>query len=131
MDRRRISSGTAWESRVGYSRAVRVGDRVLVSGTVAVDEDGEPVAPGDPEAQTRHALETVVDALGDAGADRDDVVRTRMYVTDTDDWRAVADVHAEFFATVRPASTLVEVSGLVGPEYLVEVEAEAVVPDET
>lgn len=129
MDRRRISSGTEWESSVGYSRAVRVGDRVLVSGTVAVDEGGDPVAPGDPVAQTRHALETVVDALEASGAGRDDVVRTRMYVRDTDDWESVTGVHAEFFADVRPASTLVEVSGLVGPEYVVEVEAEAVVPD--
>lgn len=129
MDRRRISSGTAWESRVGYSRAVRVGDRVLVSGTVAVDGDGDPVAPGDPEAQTRHTLETVVDALEAAGAGLEDVVRTRMYVADAGDWEVVGEVHGEFFADVRPASTLVEVSGLVGSEYVVEIEAEAVVPD--
>jgi enamine deaminase RidA (YjgF/YER057c/UK114 family) len=126
MDRQRISSGTAWEPRVGYSRAVRVGDRVLVSGTTATDSDGDPVAPGDPEAQTRRALEIVVDAVEAADGSREDVVRTRLYVTDVDDWEVVGDVHAEFFEDVRPAATMVEVSSLIGPEYVVEVEAEAV-----
>ena len=127
MDRQRVNTGTEWEPRVGYSRAVRVGDRILVSGTTATDDDGNPFAPGDPEAQTRRALEIVVDAIEEAGGAREDVVRTRMYVTDADDWEAVGDVHGEFFGDVRPAATLVEVSSLVGPEYVVEVEAEAVV----
>lgn len=130
MERRRVSSGTEWEPRVGYSRAVRVGDRVLVSGTTATDEDGDPVAPGEPEPQTRRALESIVDALEAAGASREHVVRTRIYVTDADDWESIGSVHETFFGEVRPASTMVEVSGLIGPEYVVEIEAEAVVPDE-
>lgn len=130
MARRRVSTESEWESRVGYSRAIRAGDRVLVSGTTATDDEGNPVAPGDAEVQTRRALETVVDALESAGAEREHVVRTRTYVTDVDDWETVGDVHAEFFADVRPAATLVEVSSLVGPKYVVEIEAEAVVPDQ-
>lgn len=127
MDRQRVSTGTEWEPRVGYSRAVRVGDRILVSGTTATDDDGEPVAPGDPEAQTRRALEKVVDAIETTGGRREDVVRTRMYVTDADDWETVGRVHGEFFDDVRPVSTMVEVSSLIGPEFVVEVEAEAVI----
>jgi len=130
MDRQHVSTGTEWEPRVGYSRAVRVGDRALVSGTTATDADGDPVAPGDPERQTRRALEIVVDALEEAGAAREEVVRTRLYVTDADDWETVGDVHGEFFGDVRPASTMVEVSSLIGPEYVVEVEAEAIVDGE-
>jgi enamine deaminase RidA (YjgF/YER057c/UK114 family) len=129
MERKRVTTGTEWEPRVGYSRAVRIGDRILVSGTTATDEDGDPVAPGDPAAQMRRALETVVDAIEAAGGTREHVVRTRLYVTDADDWEAVGEVHREFFGDVRPASTMVEVSGLLGPEYVVEIEAEAVVPD--
>lgn len=127
MERNRVSTGTEWEPKVGYSRAVAVGNRILVSGTTATDEDGDPVAPGDPERQTRRALEIVVDAIEDAGGRREDVVRTRMYVVDADDWETVGEVHGEFFGDVRPASTMVEVSSLIGPEYVVEVEAEAVV----
>ncbi|MCY4729552.1 RidA family protein [Natronomonas gomsonensis] len=127
MERNRISTGTEWEPKVGYSRAMCVGDRILVSGTTATDEDGDPVAPGDPERQTRRALEIVVDAIEDAGGRREDVVRTRMYVVDADDWETIGEVHGEFFGDVRPASTMVEVSSLIGPEYVVEVEAEAVV----
>ena len=130
MDRERVSTGTEWESRVGYSRAVRVGDRILVSWTTATDEHGDPVAPGDPEAQTRRALEIVVEAIEAAGGSREDVVRTRLYVTHVDDWEVVGDVHGEFFGDVEPAATMVEVSGLIGPEYVVEVEAEAVLPGE-
>jgi len=130
MDRQRVSTGTEWEPRVGYSRAVRVGDRILVSGTTATDESGDPVAPGDPAAQTRQVLETVVEAIEAAGGRREHVVRTRMYVTDADDWETVGEVHGEFFGDVRPASSMVEVSSLIGPEYVVEIEAEAVVSDE-
>ncbi len=129
MDRHHVATGTEWEPRVGYSRAVRVGDRILVSGTTATD-DGDPVAPGDPEAQTRHALETVVGAIEAAGGEREHVVRTRMCVTDADDWERVGEVHGEFFGDVRPASSMVEVSRLIGSEYVVEIEAEAVVPDD-
>lgn len=127
MERRRVSSGTEWEPRVGYSRAVRVGDRVLVSGTTATDDDGDVVAPGDPVAQTRRALENVVDALDEAEATVDDVVRTRLFLTDAGQWEAVGEVHREFFGDVRPASTMVEISRLVDPDLVVEVEAEAVV----
>lgn len=125
MDRQRVSSDTEWEPRVGYSRAVRVGDRILVSGTTATDDDGDPIAPGDAERQTRRALEIVVDAIEEAGGTREDVVRTRMYVTDVDDWETIGDVHGEFFSDVRPAATMVEVSNLISPEYVVEIEAEA------
>lgn len=132
MERRHVSSGTEWEPRVGYSRAVRVGDggdgdRVLVSGTTATDEDGEVVAPGDPATQTHKALENVVTALAEAGATVGDVVRTRVFVTDADDWETVGEAHGEFFGGVRPAATMVEVSGLVDGDLVVEVEAEAVV----
>jgi len=130
MDRTRVTTGTEWEPRVGYSRAVRVGDRILVSGTTATDEHGDPVAPGDPAVQTRQAIETVIDAIEAAGGSRTDVVRTRLYVTDADDWETVGEVHGEFFDDVRPASSMVEVSSLIEPEYVVEVEAEAVVPDD-
>lgn len=127
MERERVSSGTEWEGQVGYSRAVRVGDRVLVAGTTATDDDGEVVAPGDPRAQTEQALENVADALSAAGAALEDVVRTRLYVTDADDWAVVGEVHGEYFDETRPAATLVEVSRLIGPEMVVEIEAEAVV----
>jgi enamine deaminase RidA (YjgF/YER057c/UK114 family) len=129
MERKRVSTGTEWEPKVGYSRALRVNGRILVSGTTATDENGDPVEPGNPEIQTRHALETVVDAIEDAGGHREDVVRTRMYVVDADDWETIGEVHGEFFGDVRPVSTMVEVSSLIGPEYVVEVEAEAVVSE--
>ena len=128
MERQRIASGTEWESRVGYSRAVRVGDRVLVSGTTATDEDGEVVG-GTPAEQTERALSNVERALTEAGAGLADVVRTRVYVTDIEDWEAVGEVHGEFFDEARPAATMVEVSALVAPELVVEVECEAVVDD--
>lgn len=127
MARTRIDSGTEWEARVGYSRAVRVGDLVFVSGTTATDDDGRVVAPGDPEAQARYILEKIRRALEAAGASLSDVVRTRIYVTNADDWEAVGRAHAAYLGDVRPANTLVEVSRLVGTGYLVEIEADAVV----
>lgn len=127
MERRRVSSGTEWESTVGYSRAVRAGDVVHVSGTTATDDDGEIVAPGDPRAQTEAALEIVADALREAGATIDDVVRTRMYVTDIVDWEAIGAAHGDVFGDVRPAATMVEVSSLIDDDALVEIEAEAIV----
>jgi enamine deaminase RidA (YjgF/YER057c/UK114 family) len=128
MDRQRVSSGTEWEEHVGYSRAVRVGDQVHVSGTTPVDDEGDVVGETAYE-QTVAALEIVESALDEAGADVDDVIRTRMYVTDIDDYEAVGRAHGEWFADVRPASTMVEVSRLVRDELRVEVEATAVVPE--
>jgi enamine deaminase RidA (YjgF/YER057c/UK114 family) len=127
MERRRISSGTEWESRVGYSRAVRVGSQIHVSGTTATDDEGNVVGEGDPYEQTRRALANVEDALGEADGSLADVVRTRMFVTDIDDWEAVGDAHGEYFGDIRPATSMLEVSRLIDPKLLVEVEAVAVV----
>ena len=114
-----VSSGTDFESTVGYSRAVRVGPHVAVSGTTG------PGAPGDIGAQTREALRRIEIALNEAGAALSDVIRTRIYVTDISRWREVAVVHAEIFGQIRPAATMVEVAALIAPELLVEIEADA------
>ncbi|MFC6954543.1 RidA family protein [Halorubellus litoreus] len=127
MERERVSTGTPWEDAVGYSRAVRVGDRIEVSGTTATDEDGEVVGVEDPYAQTVQVLENVERALAELDASLADVVRTRLFVTDVDDWEAIGRAHSEAFDDVRPATTMVEVSGLVDPDMCVEMEAIAVV----
>jgi len=126
MDERgRVSSGSPYEPLIGFSRAVRAGDRVLVSGTGPVWPDGG--CDPDPEAQARRCLEIIAAALDEAGATPADVVRTRMYLTDAADWEAVARAHGELFAEVRPAATMVVVAGLLDARWRVEIEAEAVV----
>jgi enamine deaminase RidA (YjgF/YER057c/UK114 family) len=127
MKRENFSSGTPWEPIVGYSRAVRVGDHVWVAGTTATDRDGRVVGKGDAYAQTRQAIENLERALAQAGARLADVVRTRLYVTDIDQWEAIGRAHGEAFGTIRPASAMVEVSRLIDRELLVEIEADAFV----
>ena len=122
-----VATGAPWAARAGYSRAVRVGNVVHVSGTVAVDEQGAIASPGDPYGQAKRALEIIIRALADAGARPEHVVRTRMYVADAARWEEVARAHGEVFADVRPATTLVAVAGFVDPAILVEIEAEAIV----
>jgi enamine deaminase RidA (YjgF/YER057c/UK114 family) len=122
---RRVSSGSPYEPVIGFSRAVRVGDRILVSGTAPVWPDGS--CDPDPEIQTRRCLEIVLSALRELGAAKEHVVRTRMYLTSAADWEAVGRAHGEVFAESRPAATMVVVAGLLDPRWRVEIEAEAIV----
>jgi enamine deaminase RidA (YjgF/YER057c/UK114 family) len=126
LDRRAVSSGTHWEEMAGYARAVRIGNRILVSGTTATGPAGQVVGAGDAGAQARFILDKIETAIQQLGGTLADVVRTRIYVRDVDDWEPVARVHGERFGSIRPANALVQ-AGLVGEEYLVEIEAEAVV----
>ncbi|MBI5669310.1 MAG: RidA family protein [Chloroflexi bacterium] len=125
--RQNIPSGTKWEAIAGYSRAVRLGNIVHVSGTTATDEHGNVVGADDPYAQTVYIIQKIERALKPTGATLRDVVRTRIYVTDISRWEDVARAHGEYFGAILPTNTLVEVSALVGPEYLVEMEAEAII----
>lgn len=125
--RRRVSTGSPYEPRVGISRAVRAGRIVAISGTAPLDKDGQTVGHGDPAQQARRCLEIIRFALDQTGASLSDVVRTRILLTRIDDWESVAQVHGEFFGEIRPANTTMQVSRFIDPDWLVEIEADAVV----
>jgi enamine deaminase RidA (YjgF/YER057c/UK114 family) len=129
MQRTIISSGSPWESIVGYSRAVRVGSQICVAGTTASDETGNVIGRDDPYAQTMYALRKIERALNEAGATLDDVVRTRIFVTDISRWEEIGRAHGEIFGSVRPTATMVEVRRLINPDMLVEIEVDAIVAE--
>lgn len=127
MERRNISSGAVWEPIVGYSRAVRVGPWIVVAGTAAADDEGRVVSPGDAYGQAVYSFRKIQATLAKAGGQMKDVVRTRMFITKIEDWEPVGRAHAEFFRDIRPVATLLQVSRLIDPEMLVEIEADAIV----
>jgi len=129
LNRTNISSGAPWEEHVGYSRAVKIGNHIEISGTVAI-KDGQIVGPGDPYLQTKRILEIIEEVLSQAGAGLNDVIRTRMYVTDIGNFEEIGRAHGEVFRDILPATSMVEVNGFVEAEYLVEIEATAILSSE-
>jgi enamine deaminase RidA (YjgF/YER057c/UK114 family) len=128
MDRKLVSSGSPFESKIGFSRAVRVGPFIAVSGTAPIAPGGGPAAPGDLYAQTKRCLEIIEKAINDAGGKREHVVRTRLFLKEMNNWQDAGRAHGEFFKDIRPASTMVQIVQAIDPEWLVEIEADAIVP---
>jgi enamine deaminase RidA (YjgF/YER057c/UK114 family) len=127
MERINFSSGAKWEAIVGYSRAVKIGNLIEVTGTVAVDENNQLIGEGNAYEQTKFIIQKIEGVLQRAGASLQDVIRTRMFVTDISRWEEYGKAHGEFFATIRPCTSMIEVKGLIAPEYLIEIEATAIV----
>lgn len=127
MQRQRVQSGAPWEDKVGYCRAIRAGDHVFVTGTVPLEPDGSVHAKGDAYRQAKRSLEIIEHAIAELGTKREHIVRTRLFVTDIERWEEFGRAHAEFFGDHRPATTMVEVSRLISPDYLIEIEADALV----
>jgi enamine deaminase RidA (YjgF/YER057c/UK114 family) len=124
QDRRRISSGSPYEKSIGFSRALAVGNRIIVSGTAPIGDDGRTAGESDAYAQTIRCLEIIRKAVEQAGGSLEHIVRTRIYITDRSNWEAIGRAHGEFFSEIRPAATMIVVSGLIDPDWLVEIEAE-------